>query len=61
MSDYGRVQYVSQCLQLQGFREIFRITCGRMLVLDGIGQVFYSRSVLGENMAAVHPLLSPQQ
>lgn len=30
-------------------------------MLDGIGQVFYSRSVLVENVSAVHPLLSRQQ
>lgn len=46
MSDHGSVQYVSQYLQLQGFHEVFRVACGRILVFDGIGQVFYSRSLL---------------
>lgn len=61
MSDHGSVQYVSRYLQLQSFHEVFRVAWGRILVLDGIGQVFYSRSLLSDNVAAVHPLLSPQQ
>lgn len=61
MSDHGSVQYVSQYLQLQGFHEIFRVAFGRILVFDGIGQVFYSRSLLSENLAAVYPFFFPQQ
>lgn len=63
MSDHGSVQYVSQyfhLLHVQGYH-VFRVAWGRILVLDGIGQVFYSRSLLVENVSAVHPLLSLQQ
>lgn len=63
MSDHGSVQYVSQyfhLLRVQGFH-VFRVSWGKILVLDGTGQVFYSRSLLVENVSAVHPLLSLQQ
>lgn len=59
MSDHGGVQYVSQyfhLLHMQGFH-VFRVAWERILVFDGIGQVFYSRSLLVENLSAVHPLL----
>lgn len=67
MSDHGSVQYVSQYFHLlQGYTRCARFPClqsclGRILVLDGIGQVFYSRSLLVENVSAVDPLLSLQQ
>lgn len=42
MSDHGSVQYVSQyfhLLHVQGFH-VFRVSWGRILVLDGTGHVF---------------------